>query len=120
MTAESDDTLAAERPIADDAATGVQEISATADTTALFTTRKYTVWDGDDQITEPALIIEPEEITLDDFVGEPDDGAGVAHTVEGIEAGTEISYVVSGPEGVNDFEQTADVDDDGLVEFIIA
>jgi len=120
MTAESDGTLAAELPIADDADTGVQEITVTDETTGLFTTMKYTVLEADDQVTEPALIIDPEEITLDDFVGEPDDGAGVAHTVEGIEAGTEISYVVSGPEGVNDFEQTADVDDDGLVEFIIA
>src|SRR5699024_1156090 len=68
--------------IADDADTGVQEITVTDETTGLFTTMKYTVLEADDQVTEPALIIDPEEITLDDFVGEPDDGAGVAHTVE--------------------------------------
>lgn len=120
MTADSDGSLNTELAIADDAETGVQEITVTDLTTGVSNTREYTVLETADQVTEPALMIDPEEITLDDFVGEPDEGAGVAHTVEGIEAGTEISYVVSGPEGVNDFEQTADVDDEGLVEFVIA
>lgn len=74
-----------------------------------------------DDVTEPALIIDPEEIALEDFVqSDPeDDDAGVDHRVEGLEPGTAVSYTVTGPEGVTDFTQNRTADDEGVLEFVI-
>ena len=68
---------------------------------------------------EPGLTIDPEEITVDDFMGDHEDGAGVNHAVVGLEPGSEITYSVSGPEGVNDFENTDQVSDEGTADFVI-
>src|SRR5699024_7053986 len=111
--------LSAELPIADDADTGVQTLTVTDLTTEETASVEYTVLSSDDEVVDPALTIDPERIDLDDFVGDPEDGAGANHIVEGMEPGTEISYVVSGPEYVNDYESTADVDEDGVASFVI-
>src|SRR5699024_3286170 len=112
FTADENGELSAELPIADDADTGVQTLTVTDLTTEETASVEYTVLSSDDQVVDPALTIDPERIDLDDFVGDPEDGAGANHIVEGMEPGTEISYVVSGPEYVNDYESTADVDED--------
>ncbi|GAA2042170.1 hypothetical protein GCM10009720_23490 [Yaniella flava] len=82
-------------------------------------TADFTVNDPADQVTEPALSIDPERIELDDFIGEEDDDNGVVHTVVGLEAGADYTYAVSGPEGVNDFEQTETANDEGEAQFVI-
>ena len=119
FTADENGELSAELPIADDADTGVQTLTVTDLTTEETASVEYTVLSSDDQVVDPALTIDPERIDLDDFVGDPEDGAGANHIVEGMEPGTEISYVVSGPEYVNDYESTADVDEDGVASFVI-
>ena len=119
FTADENGELSAELPIADDADTGVQTLTVTDLTTEETASVEYTVLSSDDQVVDPALTIDPERIDLDDFVGDPEDGAGSNHIVEGMEPGTEISYVVSGPEYVNDYESTADVDEDGVASFVI-
>jgi len=82
-------------------------------------TADFTVNDPADQVTEPALSIDPERIELDDFIGDEDDDNGVVHTVVGLEAGADYTYAVSGPEGVNDFEQSGTANEDGVAEFVI-
>ena len=73
-----------------------------------------------DALVEPALVIDPETITLDKFIGDPEDGAGVEHLIQGMQPGSELSFVVSGPEGVSDYEpEPATVDEDGIVDFVI-
>src|SRR5699024_1381457 len=47
------------------------------------------------------------------------DDNGVVHTVVGLEAGADYTYAVSGPEGVNDFEQSGTANEDGVAEFAI-
>src|SRR5690625_825767 len=115
MRADADGNLEAELPIADDAEPGVYELTVTDEESGESNSVDYTVLSVDD----PALTIDPETITLDEFIGDPEDGAGVTHVVENLEPGDDISYVVSGPEGVNDYESTADVDEEGQANFVI-
>lgn len=117
FTADGTGFLAEDLAIADDAETGVQTLTVTDVESEESNSVEYTVLEAD--VVEPALTIDPEEITLEDFVGDPDDGAGVTHVVEGLEPGAEITYTVTGPEGVNDFEQTRSVDENGVLEFVI-
>lgn len=79
----------------------------------------FTVLDEADEAVEASLSIDPTKIKLDDFVGDPEDDAGVDHRVEGLEPGTQFTYLVSGPENVNEFEQTGTADDEGVAEFVI-
>lgn len=82
-------------------------------------TADFTVLEDAHETIEASLSIDPTQIKLDDFVGDPEDGAGVDHRVEGLEPGTEFTYTVSGPENVNDFEQTGTADEEGVAEFVI-
>src|SRR5699024_12611711 len=66
---------------------------------------------------EPVLTIEPQEIAVEDFIG--DEQAGVLHTVEGLEEGADIEYAVAAPEGVKDFDGTEIVDENGIASFSI-
>ena len=81
--------------------------------------RNIEILAADDAAVEPSLTITPERIELDDFIGDPDEGAGVTHVVDGLEPGTTVTYAISGPEYVNDFESTKSADDDGVVSFVI-
>ncbi|GAA4106595.1 hypothetical protein GCM10022249_02520 [Enteractinococcus coprophilus] len=119
LTADDDGEIDTDLPIADDADTGVQTLTVTDLTTERTASVEYTVLDASDQVVDPSLTIDPERIELDDFIGDPEDGAGVAHTVQGLEPGTEISYAVTGPEYVSDFESTAPVEEDGVASFVI-
>ena len=116
--ADANGEIDVELPIADDADTGVQTLIVTDLETQESTSVEYTVLEAVD-VVDPALTIDPERIELDDFIGEPEDGAGVTHTVEGLEPGTEISYVITGPEYVNDYESTATAEADGVASFVI-
>lgn len=118
-TANEDGDLYAELAIPEDTEPGQRTLTVVDQSSGEETTADFTVLDPADQVTEPAMTIDPKEIALDDFVGDPDDGAGVTHTVEGVEPGTEVSYVVTGPENVNDFESSGTVDDNGVAEFVI-
>ena len=127
MTADDDGEIDVDLPIAEDAATGVQTLTVTDLTTEQTASVEYTVLEADegseepsDEVFDPSLAIDPERIDLDDFIGEPEDGAGVSHMVRGLNPDTdEISYAITGPEYVNDFESSADVEDDGVASFVI-
>src|SRR5699024_12217950 len=71
------------------------------------------------QAFDPALTVDPGISTLQQFVGDPNDGAGVTHVVEGLTPYTEISYTVAGPTNVKALTQTATADDHGQVEFTV-
>ena len=71
------------------------------------------------QAFDPALTVDPGISTLQQFVGDPNDGAGVTHVVEGLTPDTEISYTVAGPTNVKALTQTATADDNGQVEFTV-
>ncbi len=83
------------------------------------------VGDGDDtghspaQTSDPTITVDPGTSTLKQFVGDPSDGAGVTHIVEGLTPDTEISYTVAGPTNVKALTQTATADDNGQVEFSV-
>lgn len=81
--------------------------------------RNIEILAADDAAVEASLTITPERIELDDFIGDPDEGAGVTHVVDGLEPGTTVTYAISGPEYVNDFESTRTANDDGVVSFVI-
>jgi hypothetical protein len=113
MTADADGNLEDQLPIAADTEPGDYELTVRDVESGESSSVDYTVVD------EPALTIAPETITLDDFIGDPEDGAGVTHVVENLEPGSEVTTFVTGPEGVNDYEDTELVDDEGRVEFVI-
>src|SRR5699024_11328897 len=71
------------------------------------------------QAFDPSLTVDPGISTLQQFVGDPNDGAGVTHVVEGLTPDTEISYTVAGPTNVKALTQTATADDNGQVEFTV-
>ena len=119
LTADAQGRVDTELDIAEDAATGVQTLTVTDVATGDSNSVEYTVLDSADQVVEPALTITPERITLEKFVGELEDGAGVSHVVEGLEPGAEIAYVIAGPENVNDYESTETADEDGVAQFVI-
>lgn len=88
------------------------------------------IWSGaivdiisDDAVTDvdPALTVEPAEITAEDFVGESEEGSGVLHTVTDVAPGTEIAYSVDTPENIEPFSSTAPAlaDEEGVSEFWI-
>lgn len=118
-TADANGELTAELEIPEDTDPGEKTLTVVDESSGEEDTALFTVNDPADQETDPAMTIDPEEIAVEEFVGDPEDGAGVDHTVEGLEAGTDISYVVTGPEGINDFESTGVVDEEGVAEFVI-
>src|SRR5690625_5676233 len=66
MRADADGNLEAELPIADDAEPGVYELTVTDEESGESNSVDYTVLSVDD----PALTIDPETITLDEFIGD--------------------------------------------------
>lgn len=118
-TADANGELTAELEIPEDTEPGEKTLTVVDESSGEEDTAIFTVNDPADQETDPAMTIDPKEIAVEEFVGDPEDGAGVDHTVEGLEAGTDISYVVTGPEGINDFESTGVVDEEGVAEFVI-
>lgn len=105
--------------IPEDVEPGEYELTASNEAADESATAALTILDPADQVTEPALTIDPEEIAVDDFTGDPEDDAGVEHSVQGVAPGSEITYVVTGPEGVSEFESSGNVNDDGTAEFVI-
>src|SRR5699024_10432429 len=79
----------------------------------------FTDLDEADEAVEASLSIDPAKIKLDDFVDDPEVEAGVDHRVEGLEPGTQFTYLVSVQEIVNEFDQTGTSDDEGVAEFVI-
>ena len=118
-SADADGNITVDLNIPEDTDPGAQELTVTDETSGASTTAEFTVLDPADQEAEPGMTIDPEEIAVDDFMGDPEDGAGVDHAVQGLEPGSEITYVVTGPEGVNDFESRGRVSDDGTADFVI-
>ncbi|MGO1536777.1 MAG: PT domain-containing protein, partial [Yaniella sp.] len=109
-TADTDGNISAEMTIPEDAEPGSETLTVVDEVSGGKATVDFTV-------LEPSMTIDPQEIALDDFVGDPEDDAGVDHTVQGAAPGSKITYVVTGPAGVNDFESTAVVN--GSAEFVI-
>lgn len=105
--------------IPEDVEPGEYDLTARNEAADESATATLTILDPADQVTEPALTIDPEEIDVDDFMGDPEDDAGVEHSVQGVAPGSEITYVVTGPEGVSEFESSGYVNDDGTAEFVI-
>lgn len=67
--------------------------------------------------TDAVLILQPEELELRDFVGDPEEGAGVLHRVEDLTPGTQVHYTISGPANVEVLTQDVTADEAGTVEF---
>lgn len=116
---DADGNIDADLNIPEDTEPGVKELTVTDEASGDQTSAEFTVLDPADQVTEPAMSIDPEEIAVDDFMGDPEEGAGVEHAVQGVAPGSEITYVVTGPAGVNDFESSGVVNDDGTADFVI-
>lgn len=118
-TVDANGALDADVTIPEDVEPGEYDLTARNEAADESATAALTILDPADQVTEPALTIDPEEIDVDDFMGDPEDGAGVEHSVQGVAPGSEITYVVTGPEGVSEFESSGYVNDDGTAEFVI-
>src|SRR5699024_928692 len=118
-TADAEGNISTEMVIPEDTEPGVKELTVTDEASDDHTSAEFTVLDPADQVTEPAMSIDPEEIAVDDFMGDPEEGAGDEHAVQGVAPGSEITYVVTGPAGVNDFESSGVVNDDGTADFVI-
>lgn len=65
------------------------------------------------------LTIQPEQIDLTDFVGDPDEGAGVLHRVEDLAPGTQVNYTINGPSSIEVLTDAATANNNGTVEFRI-
>ena len=74
--------------------------------------------EGDDPV-DPDLSLDTEEIVLEDFIGEADEGAGVGHLVVGLEPGAEVEAVTVGPDSVTDYVAPHTADDNGEISFRI-
>lgn len=72
-----------------------------------------------DRETASALTIDPEQIDLEEFVGDPDESAGIHHRIDELTPGTETHYTVNGPEHVERITQSTAANDQGVVEFTI-
>lgn len=74
-----------------------------------------------DATPEPELNVEPAEVLLEDFVGDPEEGNGVLHTITGVAPGTELEYSVDTPANIAPFSssQPAVANDEGEAEFWI-
>src|SRR5699024_9692473 len=105
-TADAEGNISTEMVIPEDTEPGVKELTVTDEASDDHTSAEFPVLDPADQVTEPAMSIDPEEIAVDDVMGDPEEGAGVEHAVQGVAPGSEITYVVTGPAGVNDFESS--------------
>lgn len=70
---------------------------------------------------DPALAVDQDEILLEDFVGDPEEGNGVLHTITGVAPGTELEYSVDTPANIAPFSssQPAVANDEGEAEFWI-
>lgn len=69
--------------------------------------------------SQPTLSVDRSEVHLDDFVGQPDDGAGVRHTVEGLEPGLDVTYTVQSPDSIENFSGEGSVTEDGIMTFVV-
>src|SRR5699024_5883100 len=71
------------------------------------------------ELPEPALTVDPTEINLEDFVGDPEEGAGVTHNLTGMAPDTEFEYAVETPANIQPFSSSVLSDENGAAEFSI-
>ncbi len=74
---------------------------------------------GDEEPVEPALSVESDEILVEDFVGDPEEGAGVTHNLTGMAPNTTFEYSVETPANIQPFSSSVLSDENGAAEFSI-
>lgn len=78
---------------------------------------------GDDETpepaVEPALTVAQDEILLEDFVGDSEEGTGVLHRVVGAAPGSTVEYTVETPNNIVPFDSSGIADEEGVLEFWI-
>jgi hypothetical protein len=68
---------------------------------------------------EPSLTLAQNEILLEDFIGEPEEGTGVLHQVRGAAPNSDVEYTVDTPEAISPFSDTDEADENGDLSFWI-
>src|SRR5699024_1805819 len=68
---------------------------------------------------EPSLTLAQDEILLEDFIGEPEEGTGVLHRVEGAAPESTVEYTVETPANIQTSNSSGGADEDGVLEFWI-
>jgi len=68
---------------------------------------------------DPELTVEPNEILLEDFVGDSEEGTGVLHQVRGAAPNSDVEYTVDTPEAISPFSDTDEADENGDLSFWI-
>lgn len=130
VPADANGVVTAVLTIPEDVQPGTHELTADGETSGHSATATLTVLDPEDgedgpeeevdaPDIDPDLSIDAEKITLEDFIGDPEEGAGVNHIVEGLAPGQPIEWLVTGPEGVNENIGAAVASEEGLVDFRI-
>lgn len=120
--ADDDGEVTAVLTIPEDTDPGEYALTATGAESEREASATITVVDAEeeeDPEVDPGLTVDPEEIALEDFVGEAEEGAGVEHLVVGLEPGTAVESVTVGPEHVTDYAAVHTADDNGEITFRI-
>lgn len=121
--ADANGVVTAVLTIPEDVPPGDYALTAVGETSGHTAAAGLTILDPEDDAEvpeiDPDLSIDTEQITLEDFIGDPEQGAGVNHVVDGLAPGQPIEWLVTGPEGVNENIGAATASDEGVVDFRI-